>query len=237
MFSFESFCPVCSTHQTMKSHSEWFRDFLVCPNCGSSVRERGLALVMNEILPNWRKLQIHESSPSPSGLSRYMAAEAPGYVPTHYFPDRTPGETCGSFRNENLEQMTFNSATFDLTITLDVMEHVFNPERVYLEVWRTLKPRGYYVHTFPIRKWLVTAVTARALLKADGEVEQLVEVPEYHGNPIDERGALVTIDYGYDIGDQIAKWAPFDVRICRFADQTHGILGEYTEVIVCRKRE
>lgn len=64
----------------------------------------------------------------------------------------------------------------------------------------------------------------------------LVAEPEYHGNAVDERGSLVTFDYGYDIGQQITEWAPFDVRIQRFVDHTHGILGEYTEVVVCQKR-
>lgn len=237
MFSFDCFCPVCSTQQIMKSHSEWFRDFLTCPKCGSSVRERALGLILNEVLPNWRDLQIHESSPSPHGLSAILAAQAAGYVATHYFPDAPPGQIRGPFRNENLEQMTFDAETFELTITLDVMEHVFNPDKVYSEIYRTLKPRGYYIHTFPIRKWLVDAASLRARLTANGSLEHLVPNPEYHGNPIDDRGALVTYDYGYDIGKKIAEWAPFDVRICRFADLRHGILGEYTEVIICRKRE
>jgi SAM-dependent methyltransferase len=221
----------------MTASSEWFRDFLVCPNCASSVRERALGLVLNELLPNWRELKIHESSPSPTGLSRIMAAEAPNYVASHYFSDQNLGELRDGFRNENLESMTFDNQSFDVTITLDVMEHVFNPDKVYKEVYRTLKSKGYYVHTFPVRKWLVDAIKPRAQLKADGEIEHLVPDAEYHGNPIDERGALVTYDYGYDIGKKISEWAPFDVRIYRFCDQTHGILGEYTEVIVCRKLE
>jgi hypothetical protein len=35
----------------------------------------------------------------------------------------------------------------------------------------------------------------------------------------------------------IASWAPFDVEVIRFADRLHGIIGEYTEVLVCWKRE
>jgi SAM-dependent methyltransferase len=221
----------------MRSNSEWFRDYLICPNCGSCVRERALALVLNELLPDWRELKIHESSPSPSGLSKVLAAQAPDYVASHYFPNLPPGAYQGSFRNENLEKLTFEAETFDVLVTLDVMEHVFDPEKVYLEAHRTLKRKGYYLHTFPIRKWLVEAATPRARLGAAGGVEHLVPDPEYHGNPIDESGALVTYDYGYDIGKKISEWAPFDVRICRFADQEHGILGEYTEVVICRKRD
>jgi len=140
------------------------------------------------------------------------------------------------FRNEDLENQTFGDDTFDCVITMDVMEHVFHPERVYSEVYRTLKPGGYYLHTFPIRKHLVEASKRLAEIKPDGSINHLTTKPEYHHNPIVQKGSLVTYDYGYDISRQIAQWAPFDVRIARFWDQTHGIIGEYTEVVVCRKR-
>jgi hypothetical protein len=116
------------------------------------------------------------------------------------------------------------------------MEHVFHPEKVYAEIYRTLKRAGYYLHTFPIRKYLVAARAPLATRNCDGSVHHLTATPEYHGNPIDEKGALVTCDYGYDISKQIAQWAPFDVRILRFWDETHGIIGDYTEVVICQKR-
>ncbi|OBQ59852.1 hypothetical protein A8145_24795 [Mesorhizobium loti] len=59
--------------------------------------------------------------------------------------------------------------------------------------------------------------------------------PEIHGNPVSNEGSIVTVDYGYDLHLAIAEWAPFDVRVYRFADRTHGILGEYTDLIVCTK--
>jgi len=194
-----------------------------------------MALVLSEILPNWKNLAIHESSPSARGLSARMIREAPHYVASHYYPSGAAGHTINGFQNQNLENQTFDDESFDLVITLDVMEHVFHPDKAYEEVFRTLKKGGVYLHTFPIRKYIIDAWTPLAKLDADGSVIHLTPTPEYHGNPIDEKGALVTCDYGYDISKQIAQWAPFDVRISRFWDLTHGVIGEYTEVIICRK--
>jgi SAM-dependent methyltransferase len=209
---------------------------LLCPNCGSVVRERAVALILREILPDWRNRAIHESSPASRSLSARMPREARGYVATHFYPDQPLGTIIHGFRNENLESQTFESNTFDLVLTLDVMEHVFDPSKVYAEIWRTLKPGGCYLHTFPIQRYLVKACIPLAKLMPDGTVKHLIEHPEYHGNPIDLRGSLVTHDYGYDISKAIAQWAPFDVRISRFWDETHGVIGEYTEAVVCRKR-
>lgn len=234
-YEFEGFCPCCETPQIFKTDSEWFRDFLICTNCQSVVRERAVALVFKEILPNWRDIFIHESSPARRGLSEVMSREAKHYTASHYFPDEPLGALVEGFRNENLEQQTFDDRSFDCVITLDVMEHVFRPDKVYSEIYRTLKSGGYYLHTFPIRKYLVDAYKRLAELRPDGSIGHLSAKPEYHGNPIDQKGSLVTHDYGYDISRQIAQWAPFDVRISRFWDQMHGIIGEYTEVVICRK--
>jgi hypothetical protein len=102
-------------------------------------------------------------------------------------------------------------------------------------MYRTLKPGGAYVHTFPIVSSQVVAIIDRAEIGEDGNVRHLVSPPEYHGNPVDSSGALVTKSYGYDIGKQIAEWSNFDVEIIRYCDRSHGLLGDFTEVIVCRK--
>ena len=235
-YEHDGFCPCCETRQTFAADSAWFRDLLLCPNCGSVVRERAVALILREILPDWRNCAIHELSPMPRGLSARMPREAREYVASYFFPGERPGSLINGFRNENLESQTFELGSFDLVLTLDVMEHVFDPRRVYAEIWRTLKPNGYSVHTFPISKHRVEACTPLAKLMPDGTVKHLTERPEYHGNPIDEKGALVTQDYGYDISKAIAQWAPFDVRVSRFWDETYGVIGEYTEAVVCRKR-
>lgn len=228
-------CPICERPVRFTATSTWYRDTLRCPSCRSVVRERALALVLMEMRPNWRALSIHESSPAPRGISEKLKAEGAHYVASHYFPDQPRGALHRGFRNEDLERQTFADQSFDLVVTLDVMEHVFEPARVYTEIWRTLRPGGLYIHTFPITRDQMPACQQRAERRPDGSVRHQ-QAPVYHGNPIDAHGSLVTFDYGYEIDKQIANWAPFDVRILRFSDATHGIIGEYTEVVVCAKQ-
>jgi SAM-dependent methyltransferase len=193
--------------------------------------------VLEELVPHWRALRIHESSPAGRGISLKMKKECGGYVASQYFPDHPLGETVRAFRNEDLEHQTFEDATFDIVVTLDVMEHVFHPWLVYQEVCRTLRPGGYYIHTFPIQNGRSIAYKARAEIGVDGQIVHH-EKPEFHGNPINKDGSLVTIDYGYDIHKAIQEWAPlFDVRLIRFCDARHGILGEFTDTVICKKRE
>lgn len=165
-----------------------------------------------------------------------IRSECSDYVGTQYYPDVTPGEMVGDWRCENIEKTTFADERFDIVMSLDVTEHVFNPGDMFRDIYRTLKPGGIHISTFPIRNYQVEPTKQLARLGKDGEVEFLKTPPEYHGNPISGDGALVTWDYGYDIHKVIAWWVPFQVEISRFADRHQGILGEYTEVILCEKR-
>lgn len=235
-YEFEGFCSVCELEVTFRSTSRLYRDNLRCSNCSSMVRERALALALNETIPGWREIDIHESSPAEQGISAKIKSEANRYTASHFFPDKLLGSYTGEFRNENLEKQTFADASFDLVVTLDVMEHVFDPRAVYNEIYRTLRPGGHYIHTFPISKSQTTDAVRRAQRLQDGSIDYL-DKPVYHGNPIDTSGSLVTFVYGYEISRLIAEWAPFDVRIVRFWDAGHGIIGDYTEVIICRKRQ
>lgn len=164
-----------------------------------------------------------------------MARDGRHYTASQYFPGEIFGSIVKGVRNENLEKQTFNDELFDIVISLDVMEHVYYPDRVFAEVYRTLKPGGVYICTFPMRNYQVTGWERRFIKKDDGTVEHMKE-PEIHGNPVSSEGSIVTVDYGYDLHKTIATWAPFDIRVSRFNDEFHGIIGEYTEVIVCQKR-
>lgn len=231
----DGYCPVCEAPRRFAAKYLWFRDHLCCPVCNSVVRERAIAAALTELRPDWRNLAIHKSSPGGRGVSVKLRQQCRAYIASHYFHDKPLGQMAGLFRNENLEAQTFPDQSFDIVVSLDVMEHVFRPDLAYKEIFRTLKPGGLYIHCFPIYKAQVEATKAYAEMTPDGGVRHLVDKPEYHGNPINPDGALVTFHYGYEIHRQIAEWAPFRVSVSRYWDERQGIIGEFTEVVVCER--
>lgn len=184
--------------------------------------------------PNWRDLSIHESSPCQRGVSAKLSKDCPGYVASQFFADTALGAVKDGVICQDIERQTFPSLSFDIVITQDVMEHVFDPDAAHLEIWRTLKPGGVHIFTTPVSGNMPTT-SRRAERSEDGKITHLFP-PEYHGNPIDDAGSLVTFLYGYDIADNIARVTPFDVEVRRYNDRKRGILGLFTEVIICRKR-
>jgi len=229
------YCPICCRDTTFNARYSWFRDHLLCESCGSIPRERAVMLVLDREMPQWRRLAVHEISPLFRGTSAVIRSECPGYVPTYFYPE-TPLGTLAStgFRCEDIERQTFADDAFDVVISQDVMEHVFRPDLAYREIYRTLRANGMHIHTTPIYKERLLS-TRQASREDDGSLVYHVK-PEFHGDPINSEGTLVTFHFGHDFPDKIVEWAGFDVEVVRFNDKRHGIVGEFTDVIICRKR-
>lgn len=234
VYSHQGYCPICEKEAHFRAKYDWYRDHLLCSGCGSIPRERALAIILMRHYPQWRNLVIHESSPAERGLSSKLRAECANYKPSQFFRNEPAGETVNGFRNENLENQTLPDESCDIVISQDVMEHVNDPEAVLKEVARTLRSGGAYIFTTPTYKERVESVR-RARYLPNGDVEHLAS-PEYHGNPIDNAGSLVTFHYGYDFAELAHKWSSLGVEVARFSDQYHGIIGEFTEVYMLTKQ-
>jgi SAM-dependent methyltransferase len=170
------------------------------------------------------------------GISAKLRDSCPRYLCTNYFPGETLGGMVGGLRNENIECQTFADASFDVVISLDVMEHVNMPDTAFREVARTLVPGGLYAFSAPTYSRL-TESKRRARYLESGDVEFLEMPPEYHGNPISNDGSLVTFHFGYDLVENINKWSQLDVTCLRFWDEHIGIIGNFTEIYICRKKD
>lgn len=225
-------CPVCGQTTEFVSPEPWLRDHFICTNCGSIPRERALMVVLDQLHPDWAELAIHESSPSNRGASARIASDCTGYSTSYYFPGVEPGSAAHGSRCENLEALTYSDETFDLVITQDVLEHVFHPDRVFSEIARVLKPGGSHIFTVPITRYREPSLRRARL--TDGVVEHLLPA-QFHGNPIDDSGALVTIDWGWDICEHIHAASGLFTHVFQIDDLSRGIRAAHLEVFATMK--
>lgn len=228
----DGFCPTCVRKTRFVARDPWLRDHYVCEACGSIPRERALMLAIERFAPNWRELTIHESSPGNRGASMRLAGECTRYIPSQFFPGQQAGSMVGKYRCENLEAMSFADQSIDMHVTQDVLEHVFDPARAFREIARTLRPGGMHICTVPlVNKELPSRVRAQMV---DGQVVYL-EPAQYHGNPVGDGRALVTMDWGYDICRYIFDSCGLYTHIVHIDDLSHGVRAEFPEVLVTVK--
>jgi Methyltransferase domain len=229
----DGFCDICEKRVHFASANEWLRDYYLCNSCGSIPRERALMRCLSRYFPQWRKLTIHESSPGGRGASWKLRKECKDYIASQYFADVPAGTHKGRVRSENLEGLTFADESIDIHVTQDVLEHVFNPHKAFAELARTLRPGGAHVFTTPlVNKTEASEICAQ--LGPEGKIKHLRE-PEYHGNPIDSNGSLVTMRWGFDICRHIQSACGLFTQIVELDDIEHGIRAEFIEVLITWK--
>lgn len=221
----KGYCPICQAETRFIATHPWLRDFYVCERCNSCPRQRAIALAMEQFIPNWRNLSIHEGSP----CIQFFANQCENYTCSFYFTDVQPGQLdkATGKRCENFEMLTFPDNTFDIFMHQDVLEHVFNPERAMKEAMRVLKPGGLHIFTAPKNKRLLKS-EPRAIIE-DGQVRHLKD-EQYHGDPKDPNGVLVTWDYGADFEDLMSAFGGYLINTVVIRDRRYGIDGEYLEV-------
>jgi Methyltransferase domain len=231
----DGFCPICACPTHFRSASPWLRDFFRCEGCGSIPRERAFMAAIEMFYPEWQLLSVHESSPAQSGASLRLKRDCTNYTESFYNPTVPLGTTHPShgYRCENLENLTFPDASFDLFVTQDVFEHIFHPYMAIKEIERVLRPGGAYIMTVPI-VMKTGSSQRRARMDEHGNIVYLMD-PQYHGNPIGENGALVTIDWGYDLLKFLSFHSSLQCTMVYIDDLSRGIRAEFIEVIVCSK--
>lgn len=241
----DGYCPICETKATFIAERDeplperyiahWTREHLRCTKCKSPPRERALAQVIEQHLPGWREARIHECSPGGWALSPKIRRQCVDYVPTQFDPSMPFGtlHSSGGWQNENLEDLTFQDEEFDVFIAQDVFEHVFHPDKAIREVARTLRPGGFVFMTVPVVNRFEGETVRRASL-IDGEVQH--HLPEiYHGNPVGDGKALVTVDWSLDIGAYLSHHAGMPLMAMIIDDMRIGSRDVANVVIFGRK--
>jgi SAM-dependent methyltransferase len=228
--SHRGYCSICERPVYFEIEGPWLRDQYKCAGCQSIPRWRALMAVITELYPDWRELKLHESSPG-GPLSHKLAQECAAYLPSHFFPDVPRGQVHKGFRCEDLMAQTFAAESFDLVVTSDVFEHLPDAAAAAREILRTLKPGGAHIFTVP---WFRAKKTVVRAVMQDGQLRHL-EKPDYHGNPIDENGALVFTEWGRELPFLLEDWGRGPVVIHSIRDRRLGIDGEFREVFVQQK--
>lgn len=118
------------------------------------------------------------------------------YVCSGYFSDRPfKTEVRPGVWNEDLQDLHFPDASFDVVVSSETMEHVRRPWQGFREIARVLRPGGIHCFTIPYRADRLT--TARIDTTGPEDIDLLPR--QYHRDPYRPQDSLVYTDYGKDL--------------------------------------
>lgn len=209
-------CAICGYAGTFeRGPARSIRESYSCPNCRFPLRWRdqasliidefgdGQVLSLKQLVASGRLADVAIFEPALRGPFAAEFAELPKYTQSYFWPERPLGSVSEEgIRNEDLTRLTFNDDSFDLVVTSDVLEHVFDIDAALAEIERVLKPGGVHIFSVPTAFPLPEKTTARVAIEDRREVHLLP--PIYH-NAGDGTPCLVYHDFGIDLPDRIDR--------------------------------
>ena len=164
---------------------------------------------MTDRFPTLSGMSVCELSSS-GPLVEYLKKYAKSAHLSEYRPDVECGMTIGRVRSEDVQHLTYPDDSFDLVTHSEVMEHVPDDARSFVELKRVLRANGTMIFTVPLSESPITVERATVV---DGTVTHLLE-PSYHTDPWrNGEGVLAFRDYGMDIKDRLRSAGFAEVEI------------------------
>ena len=233
-------CAVCGVLSEFPHFGGSTRESYRCRGCRASMRERGVAQTLVELFgdtqtclrdlcgtPRFSSLAVYE--PGVSGPHRCYMKTLPRYRQSCYRKTRPLGTYVDGVPNQDLEQLTYESGSFDVVVTSDILEHVRRPDAAFAEVRRVLKLGGSHVFTVPLQFPMPPETTWRVDTSTD--VDRWVLAPVYHGDGAGGK-SLVYTDFGADMIDELER-SGMETRFS-FVDAANTQRRKVV-VFICRK--
>lgn len=203
-------CPFCGPSMFVRLNLD--EAGLRCVRCAASTVHLSVGLALAKVLPDLAAVDACELS-ADGPFVEHLRRRARSAAFSEYQPEVVPGTQWQGVRCEDVQNLTWADASFDLITHTEVFEHVPDDARGFAELRRVLRPGGRMVFTVPMSD--MTHTVERARLNVDGEVEHLLP-PQYHVDPFKGNApVLVFRDYGRDIVQRLQRAGFDEVQIVR----------------------
>ncbi len=174
--------------------------------CGLNGRMRGVLAVVDDVLARMDAVPeaaVFERLTPMFGplLRRLPGITGSEFLGTQYRSGDMVEHGGLQVRHESMDDTSYASGSLGLVMHFDVLEHVPDPMAALRECHRILVPGGRLVFSTPFYEELAISIR-RAWLRDGVLVHDLPAA--YHGNPVDEGGALVFTQFGQDLFDMVA---------------------------------
>ena len=138
-----SLCNYSSSSFLHKSNSLGISWNSACPYCDSRSRHRGLIFIYRKYLNIQEGKKILHFAPEPLLEYEIRKYKVHDYYTTDYKMENV------DFPKEDVQNLNFQTSTFDFLLSNHVLEHVQDDKKAVAEMSRVLKPGGIAIITVP----------------------------------------------------------------------------------------
>jgi SAM-dependent methyltransferase len=204
------------------------RESCVCQTTGLNSRVRASLFAIQQSFDNARlaasDVYLTEAV---TDLFNWCKGKSNTLTGSEYLGNDIPGGTIkNGVMHQDVTALSFPDNSFDLSICMEVMEHVPAYHNGFREMCRVTKPGGSVFITVPFLEQQEQTVI-RASLAADGSITHHLE-PEYHGDPVNKTGGVLCFQhFGWDMVDALREAGFKTVRAHFIWSARNLILGEH----------
>ena len=220
-------CAICGPTAFLKLSGQAIA--VRCLRCRASAIHMGFIRRVVLECPNLRDLSVYEMS-ARGPVWNFLRTRAGNFACSEFLDGVTPGAWADGTQCQDVERLTFQSASFDLCTSTEVFEHVADDLQGFREICRVLRPGGRLIFTVPLSD---ADTTVERAVRRNGVVEHILE-PEYHGDALRGQNRVLCFrNYGTDILQRL--------RACGFSSsaietsETVPWPGFSQRVVVARK--
>jgi|CXWL01.1.fsa_nt_gi SAM-dependent methyltransferase len=229
------YCAACASEQrfAIQPGGDW-RETLACRQCGLINRLRACVHLLRALQPSLPAGATYVSEQT-TPFFDWLQTQIPDLIGSEYVDPALPSGARvdwqqKSLRHEDVTALSMAAGTLSAILSFEVLEHVPDYRTAIAEFARVLVPGGLLLLTAPFA-FHDAATQIRAIRHADGSIEHLLP-PDYHGDPLSERGVLCYQVFGWDLLTLMQGSGFAEVALITCWNPAFAYLGSFQPFVV-----
>jgi SAM-dependent methyltransferase len=210
-----------------------WRERLICPITQLNNRLRSCVQIIDSELSPYPDSKIYITE-QVTPLFAFLKQKFNNIIGSEYLgPDLQPAQIKNNIRHEDMTNLSFGNESFDYYLSFECFEHIPAYQKAITEMYRVLKPGGFFLGTFPFDQNKYNNLI-RARIDDQGNIIHFTE-PEYHGDPVNEQGILCYTTFGWEVLNEFRQAGFKDVYCIFLWSDVFGYLGGEQVFFIAKK--
>jgi SAM-dependent methyltransferase len=219
-------------HAGAKGEIIW-RERVCCPITGFNNRMRATFHIFDIEMEAYQDSNIYVTE-QVTPIYSHFAKNYSNVIGSEYLGDQIPYGKSNSkgIRNETLCDLQFPSESFDIVVSLDVLEHIPDYRTAFLECCRVIKKGGRFLWSVPFVPHSENNIVCAEM--RDGKVHHIIPA-QYHGDPLSNEGVLCFTYFGWEMLEQMRSTGFTDAYAVAYHSLQFGYLGGVQFIFIAHK--